>query len=47
MAQLMLHRNLLKSFGKLPVRVQKRVADFIDRFQRNPADPAFISIISG
>jgi len=40
MAQLMLHRNLLKSFGKLPVRVQKRVADFIDRFQQNPADPA-------
>jgi AAA domain len=40
MAQLMLHRNLLKSFGKLPVRVQRRVADFIDRFQQNPADPA-------
>ena len=40
MAQLMLYRNLLKSFGKLPVRVQKRVADFIDRFQQNPADPA-------
>ena len=40
MAQLMLHRNLLKNFGKLPVKVQKRVAGFIDRFQKNPADPS-------
>jgi hypothetical protein len=40
MATLMLHRNVLKQFGKLPVRVQKRMADFIERFQRNPADPA-------
>jgi hypothetical protein len=40
MAQLMPHRNLLNSFSKLPVRMQKRVADFIDRFQQNPADPA-------
>jgi hypothetical protein len=40
MATLMMHRNLLKQFGKLPVRVQKRMADFIERFQSNPADPA-------
>jgi hypothetical protein len=40
MATLMLHRNLLKQFAKLPVRVQKRLAEFIERFQRNPADPA-------
>ena len=40
MATLMLHRNVLKQFGKLPVRVQKRMANFIERFQQNPADPA-------
>ena len=40
MAQLMLHRNLLKNFSKLPVKVQKRVAGFIDRFQEDPTDPA-------
>ncbi len=40
MAQLMLHRDLLKTFGKLPVQVQKRIADFVDRFRQNPADPA-------
>ncbi len=40
MAQLMLHRDLLKSFGKLPVQVQKRIASFIDRFRENPSDPA-------
>ena len=32
MATLMMHRNLLKQFGKIPVRVQKRMADFIERF---------------
>lgn len=40
MAQLMVHRNILKGFGKLPVKVQKRMAEFIDRFQNDPTDPA-------
>ena len=40
MAQLMMHRNVLKGFHKLPAKVQKKVAEFIDRFQRDPADPA-------
>ncbi len=40
MAQLMLHRDLLKGFGKFPVQVQKRIAGFIDRFRENPNDPA-------
>ena len=39
MATLMMHRNLLKQFGKLPVRVQKRMADFIERFQRISGGP--------
>lgn len=40
MAKLMLHRNLLKNFGKLPVKVQKRVSEWIDIFQRDPHDPS-------
>ena len=40
MAKLMLHRNLLKNFGKLPVKVQKRVAEWIDIFQKDPYDPS-------
>lgn len=36
----MVHRNILKSFGKLPVKVQKRLAEFIERFQNDPTDPA-------
>lgn len=45
MAKLMLHSNLLKSFGKLPERVQKRFSEFIDRFQEDPTDP-FIGLHS-
>ena len=33
MAQLMLHRDLLKTFGKLPVQVQKRIAD-LEKWRR-------------
>lgn len=40
MAQLMVHRDVLKNFGRLPVQVQKRIADFVDRFRDNPNDPA-------
>lgn len=40
MAKLMLHRNLLKNFSKLPVKVQKKVAAFVDLFQKDPNDPA-------
>ena len=40
MAKLMLHRNLLKNFGKLPTKVQKRVAEWIDIFQKDPYDPS-------
>jgi len=39
MAQLMLHKNVLKYFNKLPATVQKKVAEFIDVFQKDPTDP--------
>lgn len=38
MAQLMVHRNIFKTFGKLPIKVQKRMAEFIERFQKDPTD---------
>lgn len=34
----MVHRNIFKTFGKLPIKVQKRIAEFIERFQKDPAD---------
>ena len=40
MASLMVHRNILKNFSKLPGRVQKRVAELIDEFQADPQSPA-------
>lgn len=40
MAQLMLHKNVLKYFNKLPAGVQKKVAEFVDTFQNDPTDPA-------
>jgi hypothetical protein len=36
MATLMIHRQILKQFHKLPSKVQKRVAELIDEFQRDP-----------
>lgn len=40
MAKLMLHRQILKSFHRLPAKVQKRISDWVDLFQRDPHDPA-------
>jgi hypothetical protein len=40
MASLMLHRNILKNFSKFPVKVQKKIAEWIDIFQVDPYDPA-------
>ncbi len=40
MAKLMMHRNLLKNLGRLPVKVQKKIVEFIDRFQVDPSDPS-------
>lgn len=40
MANLMVHRNILKNFSKLPGKVQKRVAELIDEFQQDPQSPA-------
>ncbi|WP_197743429.1 UvrD-helicase domain-containing protein [Desulfosarcina ovata] len=40
MAQLMMHRDVLKGYHKLPTKVQKRVASFMDRFQADPSDPS-------
>ena len=40
MANLMVHRNLLKNFNKLPAKVQKKIAEWIDLFQVDPSDPA-------
>lgn len=39
MAQLMMHRDVLRRYHKLPTKVQKKVAEFIDRFQADPSDP--------
>ena len=36
MAKLMVHRNILKSFSKLPSKVQKRVSELIEEFQKDP-----------
>lgn len=36
----MMHRNVLKGFHKLPTKVQKKVAEFMDRFQTDPLDPS-------
>ncbi len=36
MAQLMVHRQILKNFHKLPTKVQKRVSELIEEFQRDP-----------
>ena len=40
MTQLMVHRQILKSFHKLPTKVQKRVSELIDEFQRDPYSDA-------
>lgn len=40
MAQLMVHRNILKHFHHLPSKVQKRISELIDEFQRDPHSPA-------
>jgi mRNA-degrading endonuclease RelE of RelBE toxin-antitoxin system len=40
MAQLAMHRNVIKRYHKLPLKVQKKVGEFIDRFQADPTDPA-------
>ncbi|MFN0086786.1 MAG: UvrD-helicase domain-containing protein [Blastocatellia bacterium] len=40
MAKLMMHRNILKRFSKLPPKVQKRVSELIDEFQENPFSEA-------
>ena len=39
MARLMMHRQILKTFHKLPSKVQKRVPELIDEFQRDPNSP--------
>lgn len=40
MAKLMMHRNILKMFPKLPSKVQKRVSKLIGEFEENPESPA-------
>ena len=40
MARLMVHRNILKNFHKLPSKVQKRVSELIEEFQHDPQSPA-------
>jgi hypothetical protein len=36
MAKLMVHRNILKSFHQFPSKVQKRVSEMIEEFQKDP-----------
>ena len=40
MAKLMLHRQILRDFHKLPSKVQKRISEWIELFQKNPKDPS-------
>ncbi len=40
MAKLALSKDVLKGFHKLPVKVQKRVSELVERFKRDPYDPA-------
>lgn len=40
MAKLMLHRQILKNFGGLPVKVQRKISEWVERFQKDPRDPA-------
>ncbi|MEY4167975.1 MAG: ATP-dependent helicase PcrA, partial [Acidobacteriota bacterium] len=40
MARLLVHRNILKNYPKLPAKVQKRVSELIEEFQENPFSPA-------
>lgn len=40
MAKLMVHRNILKNFSKLPSKVQKRVSELIEEFQQDPHSEA-------
>lgn len=40
MAELMVYRDVLRQFSKLPLAVQRKIPDFIERFQKDPADPA-------
>jgi superfamily I DNA/RNA helicase/mRNA-degrading endonuclease RelE of RelBE toxin-antitoxin system len=40
MVQLAMHRNVIKRYHKLPLKVQKKVGEFIERFQSDPTDPA-------
>jgi mRNA-degrading endonuclease RelE of RelBE toxin-antitoxin system len=36
MAQMMLHRDVLKTFGRLPAKVQKKVYELIRKFEEDP-----------
>jgi len=40
MAKIALHKNFIKNFYKLPNKVQKRVSEFVDKFQKDPYDPS-------
>ena len=40
MAKLMLHRQILRDFHKLPSKVQKRISEWIEVFQKDPYDPS-------
>jgi hypothetical protein len=40
MAKLMVHRQILKNFHRLPTKVQKRVSELIEEFQKDPHSPA-------
>ncbi len=40
MAKLMIHKDILKNFKRLPEKVQKRVAELVEEFQANPESEA-------
>jgi len=39
MAKLMMHKDVLKNFHRLPTKVQKRVSEIFERFEKDPYDP--------
>ena len=41
MAKLMLSRDVLKDFGRLPIRVQKKVFEFVRKFQDDSTQAPF------
>lgn len=40
MADITLHKNIFKQFQKMPVNVQRKFTEILEKFKKNPEDPA-------